>query len=115
MGNILDIRTMTSEEIRHCVVDDEEYYYDGDNYVDMKMLVVSPFAEDEDTHTNWRELCFVVPKQWLCGKLKECNEIEEDKDLENWLRSIYTTDESESLFYEALKERKVLMVELLDC
>ena len=76
---------------------------------DLKALCICPYAEDEEFYQpDYMELTFIVPLNWLKETAKEMFEVD---DLDYWLQSEYTTDESELIFEKALNERQVVMVD----
>lgn len=101
-------REWTREEIKNLVR--ENSYSQYEEYEDLKALCISSFAEDEEFYSpDYRELIFVVPAKWLRKIVKE--EFYDSADLEFWLKNVYTTDESESIFEEALEQRQIVMVD----
>lgn len=65
--------------------------------------------DDEEYYKpDYYELAFVVPTNWLKEVAKEMFEVE---DLDYWLQSEYTTDESEVIFARALDERQIVMID----
>lgn len=58
--------------------------------------------------TDWDELTFVVPTEWL----KEfCKNEFGVQDLDVFLQEEYTSEESNIIFWAALKDRQVVMVD----
>lgn len=79
------------------------------DYEDLKALCICPYAEDETFYkSDYYELTFVVPLNWLKTVVKELFEV---SDLDYWLQNEYTTDESELIFERALNERQVVMID----
>ena len=96
-----------SKETIKDIVKKNCYLKFGD-HEDLKALCVCPFVLDEEFYnSDYDEMIYVVPTNWLKEVVKREFEIE---DLDNWLQHEYTSDESETIFEIALNERQVVMV-----
>lgn len=100
-------REWSREDIKNLV--SKNTYSRYGEYEDLKALCILPFAEDEEFFSpDYRELIFIVPTKWLRKIVKERFEV---NDLELWLKTEYTTEESEMIFEEALEQRQIVMVD----
>lgn len=76
-------------------------------HADLRAICIN---EEDFTHKNrdWIEMAFVVPTKWLKEFCKKEFGVD---DLDYWLSDVYTSDESEIIFENALEERQVVMVD----
>ena len=86
---------------------DKQCYLEFGKHEDLKALCVCPHA-DEETESDYEELTFVVPKNWL---EKFCKEKFEVEDLDAFLQEQYTSEQSEIIFENALEERQLVLVD----
>lgn len=82
-------------------------YLEFGKHEDLRAVCINEEDILSDTR-DWSELTFIVPTEWLRVFCKE--EFEED-DLDYFLKEVYTSDESEVIFAEALNQRQIIMVD----
>ena len=77
---------------------------------DLKALLIVPFDEDDTFYesTDYKELTFIVPSNWLKETVKKEFYVE---DVDYWLQNEYTSDESIIIFERALNERQIVVVD----
>ena len=85
----------------------ENCYCRFGDHEDLKGLCICPF-DDEDYKADYQEMTYIVPSKWLKNIAKEEFEVE---DLDLWLQTEYTSDESEVIFERALNERQIVMID----
>ena len=86
---------------------DSNCYLEFGEHANLKAVCIN--EEDIESQTrDWRELAFVVPTKWLKNY---CRTKFNNHDLNYFLQEQYTSDESELIFADALKERKIVMVD----
>lgn len=107
--NILFDKEWRRDDIRDLVYTNK--YLKFQKHEDLKGMCICPFCYDEDYayyEPDYEELLFIVPANWLKNKAKELFEV---NDLDSWLQNEYTSDESEIIFENAIKERQVVMID----
>lgn len=82
-------------------------YLEFGRHENMKAVCINEEDIESDTR-DWGELTFIVPTGWLEDF---CRKEFQAEDLNYFLREIYTSDESEIIFQEALSERQIVMVD----
>lgn len=97
-------REWTRSQIREMV--HKNCYLDIGKHEDMKVLCCVPYSEEEKA--DYYELKYVVPTDWLIEKARDLFGV---NGIQKWLEDEYISEESELIFVEALRERKVVMVD----
>lgn len=78
-----------------------------DTHKALIMLCINLGDFSSDTR-DYEELSFVVPKYWLVKILEERYAV---VDLYDWLMNKYTSEESETIFVEALNNHKIVLID----
>ena len=82
-------------------------YLEFGKHEDLRAVCINEEDILSDTR-DWNELTFIVPTEWLRAF---CKEEFEENDLDYFLKEMYTSDESEMIFAEALNQRQIVMVD----
>lgn len=106
MDNTHEKDFWTQKQIRDLVK--ENCYLKIGEHEDLKALCICPFAEDEVIETDFTEIIFVVPLNWLKEIAKNFFKVD---DINHWLKNEYTSEESERIFETAFMERQIVMVD----
>jgi hypothetical protein len=77
-------------------------------YKDLKIMIT--LMRDSQHDEEPREVLFAVPVDWLKEQLEDYAE-DDNWDLDEWLESEYTGEDSEPIFSQALLENKIVMID----
>ena len=79
----------------------------------LAMVVCSEYFTDKDYHDEFNEIIFAVEKQWLVDYLNEKHNWYEwdGEKVKEWLRSEYMSDDSYTIFCDAMTDNAIVMLE----
>lgn len=66
---------------------------------------------DEEEESDFDEVIVVVEKDWLFNLIKQTEDFRTDGEVLKFLQEEYTSDDSIMWYYDALRGRKVVMVD----
>jgi len=96
--------TSTRRKIKKMV--SERCYVEFGEHKDLKGLCCCGEDFGEPHEVDFEELVFIVPLDWLMNYTEMSNE-----ELTRWLNEEYTGEDSKPIFDQALRERKIVMVD----